>query len=151
MSWILFLCRIVLVPSLANNDATSGECSTCGKVFSRRYHLLRHHLVHTREKPFKCAECDKSFSRADHCKNHVKTHNRGILIDVHCTDGWFSDSLVLSQLKTVQLWWIVSSHIATLNESCARSLLKPTFETVHNCIIVHYVHFCILYFWYHRK
>jgi hypothetical protein len=52
------------------------ECHTCGKLFTRGFHLRNHILSHTGERPFACSECGKPFTRANDCKRHEKIHTR---------------------------------------------------------------------------
>ncbi|NXQ25165.1 MAZ protein, partial [Alaudala cheleensis] len=39
----------------------SHACDTCGKVFRDVYHLKRHRLSHTDERPFQCPVCQQRF------------------------------------------------------------------------------------------
>lgn len=55
-------------------------CPTCGKVFTRKYHLERH-LTHTQCNPgtfkkeeFNCEVCNKVFSRIDNLRMHLRAH-----------------------------------------------------------------------------
>lgn len=64
-------------------DASSKEpvaCPTCGKTFTRKYHLERH-LIHTSCNPgtierqeFSCEVCSKVFSRIDNLRMHLRAH-----------------------------------------------------------------------------
>ncbi|KAK2508223.1 hypothetical protein MC885_013571 [Smutsia gigantea] len=48
----------------------------CGKAFRVSSHLLQHHSVHSRERPYGCTECGKSFGRHSHLIQHLKRHFR---------------------------------------------------------------------------
>ncbi|NXA74436.1 MAZ protein, partial [Thryothorus ludovicianus] len=39
----------------------SHACDTCGKAFRDVYHLKRHRLSHTDERPFQCPVCQQRF------------------------------------------------------------------------------------------
>jgi hypothetical protein len=57
----------------------SHICSTCGRGFIEKSHLIRHERIHLDEKPFKCLQCDYGSTRRDKLKEHVIKH--------HPTDG----------------------------------------------------------------
>ncbi|XP_069701450.1 zinc finger protein 740-like [Periplaneta americana] len=50
------------------------KCEVCNKLFRDKYHLNRHSLVHTKEKPFHCKMCNKKFSRKDKLMQHSLSH-----------------------------------------------------------------------------
>ncbi|XP_021377008.1 zinc finger protein 184-like, partial [Mizuhopecten yessoensis] len=49
-------------------------CDTCDRGYDTRHGLVKHMLIHTREKPFNCTVCNKSFR----CKDSFREHNKGI-------------------------------------------------------------------------
>uniref|UniRef100_A0AAY4DFQ4 C2H2-type domain-containing protein n=1 Tax=Denticeps clupeoides TaxID=299321 RepID=A0AAY4DFQ4_9TELE len=53
-------------------------CETCGKAFRDVYHLNRHRLSHSDEKPFSCPICQQRFKRKDRMSHHVKSHQGGV-------------------------------------------------------------------------
>lgn len=48
------------------------ECNECNRRFKTRFHLRRHSLVHTGEKPFKCMYCAYSCNVKGNINKHVK-------------------------------------------------------------------------------
>ncbi|KAK0065921.1 zinc finger protein 1, partial [Biomphalaria pfeifferi] len=72
-----------LEPCRPNETAISTEtchqtkqnlCQICLKQLSTPFHLGRHLLTHTGEKPFKCHTCQKGFSNPHNLKCHQMTH-----------------------------------------------------------------------------
>lgn len=53
-------------------------CETCGKAFRDVYHLNRHRLSHSDEKPFSCPICQQRFKRKDRMSHHVRSHQGGV-------------------------------------------------------------------------
>ncbi|XP_059829375.1 vascular endothelial zinc finger 1-like isoform X3 [Hypanus sabinus] len=53
-------------------------CELCGKAFRDVYHLNRHKLSHSDEKPFECPICQQRFKRKDRMSYHVRSHEGGI-------------------------------------------------------------------------
>ncbi|KAH9363516.1 zinc finger protein PLAGL2-like [Haemaphysalis longicornis] len=53
------------------------RCPTagCGRLFSSKFKLLRHALIHGGERPFQCPSCDRRFHRKDHLKTHQQVHD----------------------------------------------------------------------------
>lgn len=51
------------------------RCDICNKMFRDKYHLNRHLLVHTKEKPYQCEVCQKLFSRKDKLVQHSLLHD----------------------------------------------------------------------------
>lgn len=54
-----------------HNDGTF-ECDECHRRFKTRFHLRRHSLVHTGEKPFQCMYCTYSCNVKGNINKHVK-------------------------------------------------------------------------------
>ncbi|KAG5843398.1 hypothetical protein ANANG_G00150510 [Anguilla anguilla] len=50
----------------------------CGKAFRDVYHLNRHKLSHSDEKPFECPICQQRFKRKDRMTYHVRSHEGGV-------------------------------------------------------------------------
>ncbi|KAM7402193.1 hypothetical protein PAMP_017457 [Pampus punctatissimus] len=53
-------------------------CDICGKVFRDVYHLNRHKLSHSGEKPYACHVCGLRFKRKDRMSYHVRSHDGSI-------------------------------------------------------------------------
>ncbi|XP_077495691.1 zinc finger protein PLAGL2-like isoform X1 [Amblyomma americanum] len=53
------------------------RCPTagCGRLFSSKFKLLRHALIHGGERPFQCPSCERRFHRKDHLKTHQQVHD----------------------------------------------------------------------------
>ncbi|XP_064470545.1 uncharacterized protein LOC135385267 isoform X2 [Ornithodoros turicata] len=49
-------------------------CDLCQKVFSRKYGLTRHLIMHSGEKKYKCTICDLRFTHPYNRKRHVMRH-----------------------------------------------------------------------------
>uniref|UniRef100_A0A8C6SFD8 Zinc finger protein 740 n=1 Tax=Neogobius melanostomus TaxID=47308 RepID=A0A8C6SFD8_9GOBI len=50
-------------------------CAVCDMRFIQRYHLERHSLIHTGEKPFACDMCDMRFIQRYHLERHKRVHS----------------------------------------------------------------------------
>lgn len=53
-------------------------CDLCGKVFRDVYHLNRHKLSHSGEKPYACPVCGLRFKRKDRMSYHVRSHDGAV-------------------------------------------------------------------------
>ncbi|XP_060146449.1 vascular endothelial zinc finger 1 isoform X1 [Globicephala melas] len=60
-------------------------CEMCGKAFRDVYHLNRHKLSHSDEKPFECPICNQRFKRKDRMTYHVRSHEGGITKPYTCS------------------------------------------------------------------
>jgi KRAB domain-containing zinc finger protein len=54
---------------------TEFVCYVCGKVFSKKYFLQNHLLIHSGAKPYTCEVCNKSFRQKGHLQRHQKIHS----------------------------------------------------------------------------
>ena len=48
------------------------ECDICDMRFIQKYHLERHKCVHSGEKPYQCERCHQCFSRTDRLLRHKR-------------------------------------------------------------------------------
>uniref|UniRef100_A0A665UH62 Si:ch211-166g5.4 n=2 Tax=Echeneis naucrates TaxID=173247 RepID=A0A665UH62_ECHNA len=77
-----FICLSVLPQRPTNPNPNpvrkNHACETCGKAFRDVYHLNRHRLSHSDEKPFSCPICQQRFKRKDRMSHHVRSHQGGV-------------------------------------------------------------------------
>ncbi|KAJ0058567.1 hypothetical protein NL108_017074 [Boleophthalmus pectinirostris] len=74
-------------PSVRKNHA----CEACGKAFRDVYHLNRHRLSHSDEKPYSCPICQQRFKRKDRMSYHVRSHQGGVekpYVCPHCAKAF---------------------------------------------------------------
>ncbi|XP_053145277.1 zinc finger and SCAN domain-containing protein 16-like [Hemicordylus capensis] len=58
----------------AHSQETPFQCAKCGKILSRKDHLMRHLRIHIAEKPHKCSYCGKTFFERSDLIRHERTH-----------------------------------------------------------------------------
>ncbi|KAJ8404003.1 hypothetical protein AAFF_G00343530 [Aldrovandia affinis] len=71
-------CKVVVVDE--NGDCPlkvqkNFICEHCYGAFRSGYHLKRHILIHTGEKPFECDVCDMRFIQRYHLERHKRVHS----------------------------------------------------------------------------
>ncbi|NWV63117.1 ZN865 protein, partial [Malurus elegans] len=49
-------------------------CGVCGKRFRESFHLRKHRVVHTRERPYRCELCGKAFGYPQSLTRHRQVH-----------------------------------------------------------------------------
>uniref|UniRef100_A0A8C9UP12 C2H2-type domain-containing protein n=1 Tax=Spermophilus dauricus TaxID=99837 RepID=A0A8C9UP12_SPEDA len=57
----------------------------CGKAFRDVYHLNRHKLSHSDEKPYQCPVCQQRFKRKDRMSYHVRSHDGAVHKPYNCS------------------------------------------------------------------
>lgn len=65
----------LLSPPAKSHSQEPLLCDTCGKYFSSKYRLERHHrAMHQGLKPFECRFCGRAFTGKDTMKKHERIH-----------------------------------------------------------------------------
>lgn len=84
-------------PSPTTNQVRKNHaCEACGKAFRDVYHLNRHRLSHSDEKPYSCPICQQRFKRKDRMSYHVRSHQGGVekpYICPHCAKAFSRSGL----------------------------------------------------------
>ncbi|XP_030073151.1 POZ-, AT hook-, and zinc finger-containing protein 1 isoform X1 [Microcaecilia unicolor] len=65
-------------PRKRNRTRKQVACELCGKIFRDVYHLNRHKLSHSGEKPYSCPVCGLRFKRKDRMSYHVRSHDGSV-------------------------------------------------------------------------
>ncbi|XP_053470059.1 vascular endothelial zinc finger 1 isoform X3 [Ictalurus furcatus] len=79
-------------------------CEACGKAFRDVYHLNRHRLSHSDEKPYSCPICQQRFKRKDRMSYHVRSHQGGVekpYVCPHCAKGFSRPDHLNSHVRQV--------------------------------------------------
>ncbi|XP_048846372.1 myc-associated zinc finger protein-like [Brienomyrus brachyistius] len=91
-----------------NTSATpvrkNHACEACGKAFRDVYHLNRHRLSHSDEKPYSCPICQQRFKRKDRMSYHVRSHQGGVekpYVCPHCAKGFSRPDHLNSHVRQV--------------------------------------------------
>ncbi|XP_072522833.1 vascular endothelial zinc finger 1 [Salminus brasiliensis] len=91
-------------PPNSNPVRKNHACETCGKAFRDVYHLNRHRLSHSDEKPFSCPICQQRFKRKDRMSHHVRSHQGGVekpYICPHCSKAFSRPDHLNSHVRQV--------------------------------------------------
>lgn len=87
-------------PAVRKNHA----CEACGKAFRDVYHLNRHRLSHSDEKPYSCPICQQRFKRKDRMSYHVRSHQGGVekpYVCPHCAKAFSRPDHLNSHVRQV--------------------------------------------------
>ncbi|XP_046895136.1 myc-associated zinc finger protein isoform X1 [Hypomesus transpacificus] len=79
-------------------------CEACGKAFRDVYHLNRHRLSHSDEKPYSCPICQQRFKRKDRMSYHVRSHQGGVekpYVCPHCAKAFSRPDHLNSHVRQV--------------------------------------------------
>ncbi|XP_073403872.1 oocyte zinc finger protein XlCOF8.4-like [Dendrobates tinctorius] len=68
------VCYLIFSQACTHKVKRPYSCSECGKCFSQKLHLVKHHRIHTGEKPYKCSECGKCFTKKSNIDAHLRIH-----------------------------------------------------------------------------
>ncbi|XP_061568351.1 myc-associated zinc finger protein [Cololabis saira] len=88
----------------ANQVRKNHACEACGKAFRDVYHLNRHRLSHSDEKPYSCPVCQQRFKRKDRMSYHVRSHQGGVekpYICSHCAKAFSRPDHLNSHVRQV--------------------------------------------------
>ncbi|NWT62116.1 ZN740 protein, partial [Erythrocercus mccallii] len=67
--------RMVVIEQNGSFQLKNFICDHCFGAFRSSYHLKRHILIHTGEKPFECDMCDMRFIQKYHLERHKRVHS----------------------------------------------------------------------------
>ncbi|KAK6311368.1 hypothetical protein J4Q44_G00170320 [Coregonus suidteri] len=87
-----------------NQVKKNHACEACGKAFRDVYHLNRHRLSHSDEKPYHCPICQQRFKRKDRMSYHVRSHQGGVekpYVCPHCAKGFSRPDHLNSHVRQV--------------------------------------------------
>uniref|UniRef100_A0A8C7R1A3 MYC-associated zinc finger protein a (purine-binding transcription factor) n=1 Tax=Oncorhynchus mykiss TaxID=8022 RepID=A0A8C7R1A3_ONCMY len=87
-----------------NQVRKNHACEACGKAFRDVYHLNRHRLSHSDEKPYHCPICQQRFKRKDRMSYHVRSHQGGVekpYVCPHCAKGFSRPDHLNSHVRQV--------------------------------------------------
>ncbi|KAA8585727.1 hypothetical protein FQN60_004421, partial [Etheostoma spectabile] len=100
---------VVVVGSMEQNPnpnqvRKNHACEACGKAFRDVYHLNRHRLSHSDEKPYSCPVCQQRFKRKDRMSYHVRSHQGAVekpYVCPHCAKAFSRPDHLNSHVRQV--------------------------------------------------
>ncbi|XP_032392319.1 myc-associated zinc finger protein [Etheostoma spectabile] len=87
-----------------NQVRKNHACEACGKAFRDVYHLNRHRLSHSDEKPYSCPVCQQRFKRKDRMSYHVRSHQGAVekpYVCPHCAKAFSRPDHLNSHVRQV--------------------------------------------------
>uniref|UniRef100_A0A4W6DDW8 MYC associated zinc finger protein n=1 Tax=Lates calcarifer TaxID=8187 RepID=A0A4W6DDW8_LATCA len=102
----LLLLHRIQIPTQPNTNQVrkNHACEACGKAFRDVYHLNRHRLSHSDEKPYSCPICQQRFKRKDRMSYHVRSHQGGVekpYVCPHCAKAFSRPDHLNSHVRQV--------------------------------------------------
>jgi len=100
----------------ATINPVTCHCEICGRGFTERAHLARHHMIHTGETPFICPVCQKGFYRKDKLNGHMRTHTGEkpfvCYADPNCGMGFHKKEKLADHMLTVHMGAALPASLA---------------------------------------
>lgn len=66
--------RPLSVQATLSYGPKTWECTTCAKIFKKKFNYQSHMRTHSSEKPYRCQYCSRGFARESDRKRHEKIH-----------------------------------------------------------------------------
>ena len=92
-----------LTSVVVTDDPASKQCPDCGKEFTFRKNMLKHHRSYHQEGVrYPCSQCDDKATRSNHLKRHIESEHKGIrYLCNHCQYSSGRKDTLQSHIKNV--------------------------------------------------